>query len=56
VGTEDAGVILIFIFYFCLSIYGVFFFILGFFLNLFTSKSTIFSMFYFLNYIKISFQ
>jgi len=51
VGTEDSGVILNFIYYKCyitvldkvLSIL-VFYFILGVFLNLFTSKSTIFSM------------
>jgi len=51
VGTEGSGVILIFIYYKCyitvfdkVTIYGGVFFIFGVFLNLFISKSTIFSM------------
>jgi len=50
--AEDSGVIVIFIYYKCyitvfdkvLSIHLLCFFILGVFWNLFTSKSTIFSM------------
>jgi len=53
VGTEDSGVILIFIHYeyyitvfdkFVYPVMVFFFIIFGVFLNLFTSKSTIFSM------------